>query len=605
MGVTHLNAYSKIADVEVAAVCSDDPRALSGDLSQTGGNLNREIGEHDFSRFRKYTQWRELVVDPELDVVDICLPTDLHVSAAIAALTAGKHVFCEKPMALSAADCDRMIAISEEHNRILMIGQVVRFWPEYRYLESFVKSGEYGAIQSATFVRQCGLPDWSGWLPTEARSGGAVIDLLIHDIDQALLLFGVPDRVAAKKLGDVDALTATLLYSAGPEVRIQGGWFLPGAPLSTSFQVRAERAELQLASRKLRLNDQTGKSNYVDAGGDDAFDSEIAYFVDCCRNGKKPERCLPQDSARAVKLALVAETIESHGRRATQVLGLEDLEIGLVFWAGENARNTLQDVKQFGIRAGQLGFGGELPLEGAAERWDEALTAEHFIAPTAVCSYIGEDYSDIPTVQRTVGLVPAATRKDRVARTKAVSDVAAKLGIDSVACHIGFVPENPDEPLYIEVRDVARDICDHCKANGQCFTLETGQEPAKVLLRFIEDVERSNLKINFDPANMILYGTGDPIEALDVLGKYVISVHCKDGDWPPRDKPEALGVERALGEGSVGIPAFISKLKEIGYRGILSIEREASNPQQRAVDIRKAISLLKDLIRLSQLDGSF
>ncbi len=277
------------------------------------------------------------------------------------------------------------------------------------------------------------------------------------------------------------------------------------------------------------------------------------------------------------------------------MLGLEDLEIGLVFWAGEDARKTLQEVKQFGIRAGQLGFRGELPLDGAAERWDEALTAEHFIAPTAVCSYIGEDYSDIPTVQRTVGLVPRATRSDRIARTKAISDVASKLGMDSVACHIGFVPDDPDDPLYTEIRDVAREICDHCKANGQSFTLETGQEPAKVLLRFIEDVERSNLKINFDPANMILYGTGDPIEALDVLGKYVVSVHCKDGDWPPIDQPEALGTERPLGEGNVDIPAFISKLKEIGYRGILSIERETSDRQTRAADIRKAVSLLKNL----------
>ncbi len=138
---------------------------------------------------------------------------------------------------------------------------------------------------------------------------------------------------------------------------------------------------------------------------------------------------------------------------------------------------------------------------------------------------------------RTVGLVPPTTREERVARTKAVSDVAAKLGIDSIACHIGFVPEDAGEQLYMDIRDVAREICDYCENNGQSFTLETGQEPAQVLLRFIEDVERPNLKINFDPANMILYGTGDPIEALDVLGKHVVSVHCKDGDWPPVDQP--------------------------------------------------------------------
>jgi L-ribulose-5-phosphate 3-epimerase len=277
------------------------------------------------------------------------------------------------------------------------------------------------------------------------------------------------------------------------------------------------------------------------------------------------------------------------------MLGLEDLEIGLMFWAGSNARKTLQDVKQFGVRAGQLGFPGDLALDGAAERWDKALTDEQFIAVTAVCSYNGEDYSDIPTVARTVGLIPPATRDERVARTKAVSDVAAKLAIDSVACHIGFVPEDADQPAYAEIRNVAREICDHCGANGQFFTLETGQEPAKVLLRFIGDVDRSNLKINFDPANMILYGTGDPIEALDVLREHVVSVHCKDGDWPPLDQPTALGKERPLGEGKVDVPRFISKLKEIGYRGILSVEREEQDFQKRTADIHRAISLLRKL----------
>jgi sugar phosphate isomerase/epimerase len=274
---------------------------------------------------------------------------------------------------------------------------------------------------------------------------------------------------------------------------------------------------------------------------------------------------------------------------------LEDLEIGLMFWAGEDARETLKRVKKFGVRSGQLGFPGELPLEGAAERWRDALGKEKFSAVTAVCSYVGEDYADVPTVQRTVGLVPKSTRRERITRTKAVSDVAAQLGIDSIACHIGFVPHNGNEALYMEIRDVAREICDHCGENGQAFTLETGQEPAKVLLKFIEDVGRANLKINFDPANMILYGTGDPVEALGVLGKFVISVHCKDGDWPPLDTPTALGMERPLGEGSVDIPAFISKLKEIGYTGILSIEREEPNEEKRAADIRKAVSLLREM----------
>lgn len=277
------------------------------------------------------------------------------------------------------------------------------------------------------------------------------------------------------------------------------------------------------------------------------------------------------------------------------MLGLEDLEIGLMFWAGTDARKSLADVKQFGLRTGQLGFPGALSLDGAPEMWDEALTAQRFVATTAVCSYVGEDYSDVPAVQQTVGLVPPATQAERIARTKAVSDVAAKLGIDSVACHIGFIPEAPGDPVYLDIRDVAREICDHCQANSQSFTLETGQEPARVLLRFIEDVDRPNLKINFDPANMVLYGTGDPVEALNLLGKYVVSVHCKDGDWPAMDRPASLGVERPLGEGSVDFPAFLAKLKEIGYRGVLCIEREGAEGESRVREIHQAIRFLQRL----------
>jgi sugar phosphate isomerase/epimerase len=266
-----------------------------------------------------------------------------------------------------------------------------------------------------------------------------------------------------------------------------------------------------------------------------------------------------------------------------------------MFWAQDDALGTIREVKSFGVRAGQLGIGEQIALERFAESWDQALTSEHFTIVTAFCSYNGEAYTDIPTVMRTVGLVPAATRAERVARTKAVSDVARALGIDSVACHIGFLPEDRAQSLYGEMRDVARDICDHCANNGQRFVLETGQEPAKVLLRFMEDVGRPNLKINFDPANMILYGTGDPIEALDLLAPHVISVHAKDGDWPPINQPTALGVEKPLGDGSVNVAAFVEKLRSLGYRGILSIEREEPNREQRAADIRKAVELLRGL----------
>jgi predicted dehydrogenase len=181
------------------------------------------------------------------------------------------------------------------------------------YLNRFVKEREYGAIQSATFVRRCGVPDWSGWLPDDNRSGGAVLDLLIHDIDQALWLFGVPDRVAAKQLGSMDAVTATLIYPDGPEVRIQGGWFAAGSALSMTFQVRAERAELELAPTGLTVSNHEGQRNEIAVTGGDAYAAELAYFVECCRRNSKPERCMPEDSCRAVKLALLLKQSRAQG----------------------------------------------------------------------------------------------------------------------------------------------------------------------------------------------------------------------------------------------------------------------------------------------------
>jgi predicted dehydrogenase len=313
MGAAHLDAYCKIATLELAAVCAGNARALSGDLSQAGGNLNRPTGVYDFSRVRKYTDWVELTQDPELDSIDICLPTHLHAAIAAAALETGKHVLCEKPMALTTAECSRMLQVAEKSNRILMIAQVLRFWPEYVYLRDFVKSCRYGAVRSATFVRRCGVPNWSRWLPDENRSGGAVLDLLVHDIDQALLLFGMPDRVAAKSIGGPDTLMATFIYPQGPEVRIQGGWFAAETPFSMSFQVRAERGELELTPHGLMLSDGSSSRKIVELPPADAYETEIAYFVECCRDSKQPERCLPEESARAVEVALLLKESRMRG----------------------------------------------------------------------------------------------------------------------------------------------------------------------------------------------------------------------------------------------------------------------------------------------------
>ncbi len=269
----------------------------------------------------------------------------------------------------------------------------------------------------------------------------------------------------------------------------------------------------------------------------------------------------------------------------------EPFETAVMFWAGRDPAETIAELTELGIRSGQLGLPGDLDL-ACAPLWRNALRIAGFRVFTVFAAFTGESYADIPTVQRTVGFVPPATRAERESRMCAASDFAAEIGAPGIATHIGFVPESTEDPDYSPVLEMVRRVSDHAAGHNQTFALETGQEPAHVLMAFLSDVNRPNLGINFDPANMILYGTGDPIEALGILGPRVLSVHCKDGDWPDQAIPGALGVERPLGAGSVDIARFLAKLKEIGYKGPLAIEREASDPVRRMNDIRAASELL-------------
>ncbi|MBM3775089.1 MAG: sugar phosphate isomerase/epimerase [Acidobacteria bacterium] len=266
-----------------------------------------------------------------------------------------------------------------------------------------------------------------------------------------------------------------------------------------------------------------------------------------------------------------------------------------MFWPGRDPDHILRQLKSWGVRCGQLGVPGDLDLGKEAPAWKRALQDHHFMLVTVFAGFTGEDYADIPTVQRTVGFLPPSTRAEREARMLAVSDFAAELNVPSIAAHVGFIPEDTRHEDYVAMRELVRRIADHAARHNQIFALETGQEPADALLDFLHDVNRENVGINFDPANMVLYGTGYPIEALALLAEHVVSVHCKDGDWPPKDSETALGVERPLGQGSVGVERFIAKLKAIGYRGPLCIERETQDAAERARDMRNAITILRKL----------
>lgn len=282
---------------------------------------------------------------------------------------------------------------------------------------------------------------------------------------------------------------------------------------------------------------------------------------------------------------------------------LRELEVGLMFWGDHEPLKMIRAVKSLGLRCGHLGFTGAVNFDGLGEVYKKALADEDFTVTAVFAAYDGESYADVPTVQQTVGFITPATREAREKRTYEVIEMTAAIGVPIFACHIGFVPEDHTDPVYAPVRDMVRRICDYCAAKNIMFALETGQEPAESLLHFLEDVARPNLKINFDPANLILYGTSEPIAALKLVGKHVVSCHAKDGNWPTA--PGTLGTEMPLGEGSVGMASFVNTLKEIGYKGALTIEREVSLDQDiddrhqaklsHVDDIMKAIGLLESL----------
>lgn len=269
---------------------------------------------------------------------------------------------------------------------------------------------------------------------------------------------------------------------------------------------------------------------------------------------------------------------------------VEPMKLGLVFWAEKDADTSLRQLDILGLHAGQLGVPPTLDCQAALSEWKEGLKHWNTYLSSVVCSYAGEDYTNLKTVHDTVGFTTATLRPERIARTQVVSRFGHALGITALSCHIGFIPEDRHEILYTELRDLTCLLCDSCAANDQDFVLETGQESADVLLAFIQDVDRKNLKVNFDPANMVLYNSGDPIAALAKLSPHVLSVHCKDGHFPAGEG--LLGTECALGDGEVDFPAFLQLLKKMQYRGLLTIEREEPDAEKRITDIRIGIDRL-------------
>jgi len=194
---------------------------------------------------------------------------------------------------------------------------------------------------------------------------------------------------------------------------------------------------------------------------------------------------------------------------------------------------------------------------------------------------------------KTIGIVPLATRAARIDALKRASDLAKQCGIGAVHTHCGFIPEDPSDPLYPQAVSAIKEVASHCRQNGQIFLMETGQETPITMLRAIEGTGLDNVCVNLDTANLILYGKGEPVGALDVVGARVRGLHAKDGLYPT--DPRKLGKEVPIGQGRVNFPELMRRLRQLSYSGPITIEREVSGPQQEA-DIRASKAYLERLI---------
>jgi len=313
MGRMHFNCYKNNPNARIVAICDIDKRKRDGDWSRIGINIDTsKTNLVDLSGIDTYADMHDLIARDDIELVDICLPTPLHSPASVAALNAGKHVVCEKPMARSLDACGKMIEAAQNSGRQLVIGHCLRYWPEYVATHELIASGKYGRPIYASFHRSSGTPlwGWNNWLATEQESGGAVLDMHIHDVDTALWWFGKPDHANASG-AVVDGLSSFVesawTYDSGLAVAIHGSWDLNDPPFRYAFRLVLESATILFDSADglpLRLFRKDMPPETIEAPEAMSYQNEIDDVVDALCSGRKVTRVTPTDSKLAVEMCL-------------------------------------------------------------------------------------------------------------------------------------------------------------------------------------------------------------------------------------------------------------------------------------------------------------
>ncbi len=326
MGRSHFARLFRHPRAAVVALCDQDERRRRGDWNDALGNFDvvrTASGHVDLSGLAVYATPEELIADSNVDAVLVTLPTLLHDSVATAALSAGKHVLCEKPMALNPAGCNRMIAAARRSGQTLMIAQCLRFWPQYVKIKELIDAGRIGAVRFAVLRRQAAAPTYSlgNWLLDARQSGGAILDLHVHDVDFAHYLFGVPDQVYARGMvgpsGGIDHVLATHSYLDGRYVLLEGGWVFH-APWQFDMAITIHGDQGTLHWRMSEGNDVLLYSGNADperfACQGDALLTELDYFIEVVTSGQQPLRCAPVSTRLSVILSWLERRSIETGR---------------------------------------------------------------------------------------------------------------------------------------------------------------------------------------------------------------------------------------------------------------------------------------------------
>lgn len=312
MGHYHASVYARRRDARIAAVADIDPAKLTGQSMQI--NLGAS-GSADLGSAHVYASGDEMLASERLDVLSICLPTDLHAAYAVKALQRGIHVLCEKPMSRTLAEADAVAGAALRANRLLMVGQCLRFWPCYEKVAEAHGSGEYGRLLMLSMRRLSGPPGWAGgksWFRDGARSGGCLLDMHIHDTDFVNHLLGTPEAVIAigrsQVSGAIDNSFTQYLFPQGPIVMAESSWCYGGG-FTMAFCAVFEKATLEMGYRSndlilLRPGAQPGK---VDLEAGSGYDREIDYFLACVRDGQPVRRCTPESTRATMRIALAEE----------------------------------------------------------------------------------------------------------------------------------------------------------------------------------------------------------------------------------------------------------------------------------------------------------